>query len=97
MHTTRLGLLALLALAWHPSAPGSPATAAQPPHPNILFAFADDLGRHTGIYAQVDGPGRPRGITADAAPDASVLATTTRAALRAAYRFSMSKPRVPDR
>ncbi len=25
--------------------------------PNILFAFADDWGRHASIYARVDGPG----------------------------------------
>ncbi|CAN5807418.1 sulfatase [soil metagenome] len=25
--------------------------------PNILFAFADDWGRHASIYAEVDGPG----------------------------------------
>jgi N-sulfoglucosamine sulfohydrolase len=25
--------------------------------PNILFAFADDWGRHAGIYGQIDGPG----------------------------------------
>lgn len=25
--------------------------------PNILFAFADDWGRHAGAYAKVDGPG----------------------------------------
>ena len=25
--------------------------------PNIVFAFADDWGRHAGIYAKVDGPG----------------------------------------
>lgn len=31
------------------------ASAEQPP--NILFAFADDWGRHASAYAQVDGPG----------------------------------------
>lgn len=25
--------------------------------PNIVFAFADDWGRHAGIYSEVDGPG----------------------------------------
>ena len=25
--------------------------------PNIVFAFADDWGRHAGIYAKVEGPG----------------------------------------
>ena len=25
--------------------------------PNILFLFADDWGRHAGVYAQIDGPG----------------------------------------
>lgn len=33
------------------------ATAAEPARPNILFAFADDWGRHASAYAQVDGPG----------------------------------------
>ena len=39
----------LLLLAVHP------AWAAD--RPNILFAFADDWGRHASIYAEVDGPG----------------------------------------
>ena len=30
---------------------------AEPKKPNILFAFADDWGRHASIYAEVDGPG----------------------------------------
>ena len=25
--------------------------------PNILFAFADDWGRHASVYAEMDGPG----------------------------------------
>ncbi|MCP4778962.1 MAG: sulfatase, partial [Planctomycetaceae bacterium] len=25
--------------------------------PNIVFAFADDWGRHAGIYSEVDGSG----------------------------------------
>lgn len=33
------------------------ARAAAPGRPNILFAFADDWGRHASIYAQIDGPG----------------------------------------
>lgn len=45
-----LGLVALLA-----------ATASLPTHaadrPNIVFAFADDWGRHASAYAQLDGPG----------------------------------------
>jgi arylsulfatase A-like enzyme len=28
-----------------------------PRRPNILFAFADDWGRHAGAYAKIDGPG----------------------------------------
>ncbi|WP_146578441.1 sulfatase family protein [Neorhodopirellula pilleata] len=31
--------------------------AAAADRPNILFAFADDWGRHASIYAQADGPG----------------------------------------
>ncbi len=27
--------------------------------PNILFAFADDWGRHASIYAEIEGPGSP--------------------------------------
>lgn len=34
---------------------GSPAFAAK--RPNILFAFADDWGRHASAYARTDGPG----------------------------------------
>lgn len=33
------------------------AHAAEPKRPNIVFAFADDMGRYASIYAQVDGPG----------------------------------------
>jgi N-sulfoglucosamine sulfohydrolase len=31
--------------------------AAEEKRPNILFAFADDLGRHASAYAAIDGPG----------------------------------------
>jgi arylsulfatase A-like enzyme len=31
------------------------AETARPP--NLLFVFADDWGRHAGVYARVDGPG----------------------------------------
>jgi len=31
--------------------------SALPQRPNILFVFADDLGRHAGAYAKLDGPG----------------------------------------
>lgn len=34
-----------------------PLRAAEPARPNILFAFADDWGRHAGAYAKADGPG----------------------------------------
>ena len=30
---------------------------ADPKKPNILFAFADDWGRHASVYAETDGPG----------------------------------------
>jgi N-sulfoglucosamine sulfohydrolase len=33
------------------------AAAAETKRPNILFAFADDWGRHASVYAQIDGPG----------------------------------------
>jgi len=35
----------------------APANAAETRRPNILFAFADDWGRHAGAYARIDGPG----------------------------------------
>jgi N-sulfoglucosamine sulfohydrolase len=58
MHIARLPLLVLLALtASGPAGRGTSAAPAQPARPNILFAFADDLGRHAGIYAAIDGPG----------------------------------------
>ena len=31
--------------------------AQEVPRPNILFAFADDWGRHASAYAKTDGPG----------------------------------------
>ncbi len=31
--------------------------AAEAKRPNILFAFADDWGRHASAYAKIDGPG----------------------------------------
>ena len=33
------------------------AFSAEPRRPNILFAFADDWGRHASAYAKLDGPG----------------------------------------
>ena len=48
---TRLRLLALVGLL------GVSVNAAEAPRPNILFAFADDWGRHASAYAQLDGPG----------------------------------------
>jgi N-sulfoglucosamine sulfohydrolase len=35
----------------------SAAAFADSPRPNILFAFADDWGRHASAYARIDGPG----------------------------------------
>jgi len=35
----------------------SQVTNGQSPRPNILFAFADDWGRHASAYAACDGPG----------------------------------------
>lgn len=40
--------------------PDSEAVAgdkAETGRPNIVFAFADDWGRHAGVYAELDGPG----------------------------------------
>ena len=34
-----------------------PAFSAESRRPNIVFAFADDLGRHASAYAKLDGPG----------------------------------------
>jgi N-sulfoglucosamine sulfohydrolase len=36
---------------------GLASAAAAPARPNILFAFADDWGRHASAYARLDGPG----------------------------------------
>ena len=47
-------LLALLSLVW------TPTSAAE--RPNILFAFADDWGRHASIYAQIEGRGGPNDV-----------------------------------
>jgi N-sulfoglucosamine sulfohydrolase len=33
------------------------AVAEEPKRPNIVFAFADDWGRHASAYARIDGPG----------------------------------------
>ncbi|MDZ8118779.1 sulfatase [Pontiella sp. NLcol2] len=33
------------------------ATAFAAERPNLLFLFADDWGRHAGVYAEIDGPG----------------------------------------
>ena len=35
----------------------SGTATAQSERPNILFAFADDWGRHASAYAKIDGPG----------------------------------------
>jgi N-sulfoglucosamine sulfohydrolase len=35
----------------------APSAVAAPARPNILFAFADDWGRHASAYARIDGPG----------------------------------------
>lgn len=36
---------------------GNATVARETARPNILFAFADDWGRHASAYAQLDGPG----------------------------------------
>ena len=50
-------LVACAALLSGIAARPRPAVAADAPRPNILFAFADDWGRHAGAYAKIDGPG----------------------------------------
>ena len=40
----------------------SPISAAETKRPNILFAFADDWGRHASAYAKIDGPGTPNDL-----------------------------------
>jgi len=35
----------------------APASGSSAKKPNILFAFADDWGRHAGVYAAMDGAG----------------------------------------
>lgn len=39
-----------------------PAIRSAEKRPNILFAFADDMGRYAGIWRQVDGPGTPNDV-----------------------------------
>lgn len=51
----RLLLVVAAAAAGNAFAPQ--ALAADENRPNILFAFADDWGRHASIYAEVDGSG----------------------------------------
>jgi N-sulfoglucosamine sulfohydrolase len=51
--TRQLALAGLVLLAGELD----PGRAAEPGRPNILFAFADDWGRHASAYAQLDGPG----------------------------------------
>ena len=38
-------------------ASAAPASGSPAKKPNILFAFADDWGRHAGVYAAMDGAG----------------------------------------
>src|SRR6478752_4051827 len=49
----RLVLIAWVAALSVPTA----LLAADAQRPNILFAFADDWGRHASAYAKLDGPG----------------------------------------
>lgn len=50
---THLTILCFVALALLPGT----ASSADAKRPNILFAFADDWGRHASAYAKLDGPG----------------------------------------
>lgn len=52
----RPGIFLLCVLLVVLNLPVAGAAAGQR-RPNILFAFADDWGRHAGAYAQIDGPG----------------------------------------
>ncbi len=47
----------LLMIAVMAALGASTVFAADQKRPNILFAFADDWGRHTSAYAKLDGPG----------------------------------------
>lgn len=47
----------LLLLAIHLVAVSDKDSYGDSPRPNILFAFADDWGRHASAYAKSDGPG----------------------------------------
>ena len=42
--------------------------------PNILFIFADDWGRHAGIYAEIDGPGTVNDLLRGHTPNIDRLA-----------------------
>lgn len=50
-------LPSFLALGFALLMPGMSATAADAKRPNILFCFADDMGRYASIYQQLDGKG----------------------------------------
>ncbi|GEP42059.1 sulfatase family protein [Brevifollis gellanilyticus] len=50
-------LFSFLALGFALLMPGSPLSAADAKRPNILFCFADDMGRYASIYQQLDGKG----------------------------------------
>jgi N-sulfoglucosamine sulfohydrolase len=49
--------IAFTALIVALSIPTAVVAAADAKRPNIVFAFADDWGRHAGAYAKLDGPG----------------------------------------
>ncbi len=51
--------------------------------PNILFIFADDWGRHAGIYAEIDGPGTVNDLLRGRTPNVDRLANEGIAVRRA--------------
>lgn len=59
-HEPKLSILlraVVLAVAFVPVSIAAKEPLNDSPRPNILFAFADDWGRHASAYAKCDGPG----------------------------------------
>lgn len=50
-------LICWLSILWFSFGTPSTAVIADEKRPNVVFLFADDLGRYASCYAQADGPG----------------------------------------
>lgn len=61
-----------------------PAAIVAQTRPNILFVFADDWGRHAGIYAEIDGPGTMNDLLRGRTPNIDRIAREG-AVFRAAF------------